>query len=171
MLIPQDRIRTLGFSHVCIDLPSLPAAAEAGRNATIRLRYVAEYLDPAHAHDRRRHLPVNETYYSCADVTLMARDEFFRVDDIPCFNATGDFEADDHAYSHADGDGEEASTAAGGSDNGLSKGGIAGIVIGVVVGFAVMATALWYLVRRDRRRKQAVQHTTAETKSVESQAS
>jgi BIM1-like copper acquisition factor len=152
VLIPQDRIRALDFAHVCIDLPTLPSAAVEGRNATIRLRYVAEYLDPNHSHDRRRHLPVNETFYSCADVTLMARDEFFRIDDIPCFNATGDFDA---GHSHDEDD--EAEVEEGSDDDknsGLSKG--------------VIATALWYFIRRDRREKQMVQRMTAagEGKSI-----
>ncbi|KAH6695371.1 hypothetical protein F5X68DRAFT_198336 [Plectosphaerella plurivora] len=158
VLIPQDRIRALDFSHVCIDLPALPTTAAEGRNATIRLRYVAEYLDPNHSHDRRRHLPVNETFYSCADVTLMALDEFYR-DNVPCFNATGDFDNDEeHSHSHSHDDEEEAEeVGSGSSSSGLSKGDIAGIVIGSIVGVAVIATALWYFIRKDRREKQMAQ--------------
>lgn len=180
VLVPEDRIRFLEYSHVCIDIPDMPSGGEAGQNATIQLRYTAEYMDPNHEH--KRHLPVNETFYSCADVTLVSQSAF-TYDDIPCFNATADWDDDttghhvqehehehehdhgsDHDHEHDHGSDESSDDDSGDSSSGgsgLSGGDIAGIVIGSVVGVAVIATAAWYFIRRDRREKQLAQHMTA----------
>lgn len=160
-IISHNNIRSLEYSHVCIDLRNMPSSASAGQNATIRLQYVAEYIDPDHSHSKR-HMPVNETFFSCTDVTLVDANDFDY--EIPCFNSTGDFDSQgDHGHSH-DGDDhhdEESSSSSSGGGSGLSGGDIAGIVIGSIVGVAVIATALWYFIRRDRREKQIVQHMTS----------
>jgi hypothetical protein len=160
---------------VCLDLPSLglddDSIDTAGTNATIQLRYVAEYIDPDHHHRRRRssssvkrHMPVNETFFACADVTLV-REEAFTLD-IPCFNATAeadddhdhehDDEDEDHEHSHEDENDEDEDEDH--EHSGLSGADIAGIVVGSVVGVAVIATVAWYFWRRDRREKQVAQH-------------
>jgi hypothetical protein len=167
VIVPSSRIQALSYSHVCLDLPSLVPDATAGTNATLQLRYVAEYIDSDHGH-HRRHLPVNETFYSCADVTLVTAEAF--AFDIPCFNVTGSYDEEDTeeepGHSHDEDEDHDAEEGHDDEDNGgsgLGKGDIAGIVVGSVVGAAVLATVAWYLWRRDRREKQVAQHIMAES--------
>lgn len=160
----------MGWSHVCIDLPSisLPAgAADAeSTNATIRLRYTAEYVDPDHHHRRRdmvkRHMATNETWYSCADVTLVPAEVF--AFDIPCFNATGNFESHSHGDHHDDDDDDDHDDdddESGGS-SALSKGAIAGIVVGSAVGATLVGIVAWYFCRKDRREKEIAERVMYE---------
>lgn len=167
VILSSEQIQSLDFSHVCLDLPSLGLDSEAGTNATIQLRYVAEYIDPDHDHRRvKRHMPVNETFYACADVMLV-REEAFTFD-IPCFNTTAEADDDhhdddddddhEHSHEHEGDDDEDEDDDDHEGDSGLSGADIAGIVVGSVVGVAVIATVAWYLWRRDRREKQVAQH-------------
>lgn len=163
VIIPQSRIPNLEFSHVCLNLPDLPSLASDGQNATLQIRYTAEYIDPDHHH--KRHAASNETFYVCADVTLVESEVFDF--EIPCFNVTADYEdEEEHGHSHGDDDeghehdddDESEDGGHGHSHDGLSGEVIAGIVIGSVVGAALIALVAWYLIRKDRRNKQVAQH-------------
>lgn len=153
---------------MCLDIPSLVPDARAGANATIQLRYTAEYIDPDHDHHRhRRHLPVNGTFYACADVTLVQEEAFSF--EIPCFNVTAEQDRDEneeeHGHSHEDDEDEDEDDHDDDSSgsSGLGAGDIAGIAIGSIAGAAVIATVAWYLWRRDRREKRVAQHIIAES--------
>ncbi|KAM0278203.1 hypothetical protein ACHAQH_005318 [Verticillium albo-atrum] len=159
IISPYQNVSSLEWSHVCIDIPGLPEGGQAGQNATLRLHYTAEYIDPNHHHKTKRHTPVNETFYACADVTLVTREVF--TFDVPCFNATADYGAPQADHDHDQSGAEESTEQGDGStssgSSGLSKEAIAGIVIGSVVGAAVIATVAWYFYRRDKREKQVAQ--------------
>ncbi|CAI4220125.1 unnamed protein product [Parascedosporium putredinis] len=174
-LLAPSRIPSLDMSHACFNMPTFPSDASSGRNATLQLRYTAEYIDPNHSHRLRRHTAENQTFYACADVTLV--DPAVFTFEIPCFNVTADAhggsstEGDDgHSHSHDEAD--DAGTAAGessedgtqaqgssksSSSSGLSKEAIAGVVIGCVVGVGMLVSLGFYLYRRDRREKQIAQ--------------
>lgn len=145
-LLSEHPISSLDFDHVCVTAPSLPASASADQNATLQLRYTAEYLDPDHHH--KRHTYTNETFYVCADVTLVPADVF--TFEIPCFNVSATENHDDEEEHHHHEEDEDEDEESGGG-GGLAKEAIAGIVIGSVVGVGILATLGWYLWRRDRR--------------------
>lgn len=151
-LLSEHPISSLDFDHVCVTAPDLPGSASADQNATLQLRYVAEYLDPNHEH-RKRHTFTNETFYVCSDITLVPSDVF--TFEIPCFNVSateghrGGDEEEGHHHDDEEGHHDEEQKEGGGG--GLSKEAIAGVVIGCVVGVGVLATLGWYLWRRDRR--------------------
>lgn len=148
-LLSEHPIPSLDFDHVCVTSPSLPVSASADQNATLQLRYTAEYLDPDHHH--KRHTYTNETFYACADITLVPADVF--TFEIPCFNVTateghGDDDEEEEGHHH---NGEAESEGGGDGGGGMAKGVIAGIVIGCVVGAGLLGVLGWYLWRRDRR--------------------
>ncbi|KAK4192887.1 hypothetical protein QBC35DRAFT_446716 [Podospora australis] len=159
-------IPSLYMSHVCLSLPEGVAAAAAGRNATLQLKYLASYHGDEHSHSHKRHAATNETFYACADITFVETQEF--TASIPCFNATaedhgswkGEHGHGEEGHDHnSDSEGEEdddgSSNGNGGSGSGLSKEAIAGVVIASVVGAAAIATLVWFFWRRDRREKRA----------------
>lgn len=170
-VIPATRIPSLDMSHYCFDMPSLPSSAAASLNATIQLRYTAEYIDPNHTHKFKRHTAENQTFYACSDITLVEAAVFTYT--IPCFNITSDAHGGDgdeeHDHSHEDDDDDATSGSTQGQDegsgssgsSGLSKQATAGIVIGCVVGVGMVASLGYYLYRRDRREKQVAQHIMA----------
>ncbi|KAK5653219.1 hypothetical protein OQA88_9118 [Cercophora sp. LCS_1] len=154
-------VDSLDFEHVCIPMPALQAGE--GKNATLQLRYVAEWIDPHHSH--KRHTETNQTFYSCADVTFVEAAKF--TFEIPCFNATAEEHGDDEgAHGHGedghDHDHEEEHHEDG--SDGLSKEAIAGIAIGCVAAFAAVSTLMVYLFRRDRREKLLVRSMTEDVK-------
>lgn len=152
----KQNITHLKWSHVCLPPVTLPRTAQPGQNATIQLAYRAAYIDSDHGH-KRRHLPVNETFYVCSDITLVAPEAF--TFEIPCFNATADYDQEEGggeqpAQNHVE---EPEHDDDSGPDSGLSAGDIAGIVIGSVVGVAIIVCLCVYLWRKDRRQKQVAQ--------------
>ncbi|PKS05594.1 hypothetical protein jhhlp_008112 [Lomentospora prolificans] len=171
-IVPASHIRSLDMSHYCFDMPSLPSSAVAGLNATLQLRYTAEYIDPNHTHKFKRHTAENQTFYACSDITFVEPAVFTYT--IPCFNVTADAHAgesgetgEEHEHSHENNETSSESTegqsrASGSSgSSGLSKEAIAGVVIGCVVGVGIVASLGFYLYRRDRREKQVAQQIMA----------
>ncbi|KAK0652442.1 hypothetical protein B0T16DRAFT_101754 [Cercophora newfieldiana] len=134
--------------HSCIPVPDPPTGTAPGTNATLQLRYTADF-------DR----PENQTFYACADITYVSAAEV-DFDDIPCFNATSPTDVPaptatgipTNSPGH-DEDGPPLSTGTPSSGgNSLSKGAIAGIVIGSLVGVALIF-GLGLLFYRERQRK------------------
>lgn len=137
--------------HTCLPIPDPPAGVAAGTNATLQLRYTADF-------DR----PENQTFYACADITYVAAADFNPAD-VPCFNAT-----DDQDVPAPTGTGIPSNLPGHGADGppldtpqqerrpasgaGLSGGAIAGAVVGSVAGF-VLILGLGFLFYRERQRK------------------
>ncbi|KAH6850632.1 hypothetical protein B0I37DRAFT_444626 [Chaetomium sp. MPI-CAGE-AT-0009] len=70
-------IAELDPGHTCVPITSsLLDGAGVGANATIQMRYTADF-------DR----PENQTFYACADVVLVPA-ATFNPADVPCFNAS-----------------------------------------------------------------------------------
>ncbi|KAK0610963.1 hypothetical protein B0T14DRAFT_500153 [Immersiella caudata] len=150
-------VDSLDFEHVCIPMPAL-TGAQAGQNATLQLKYVAEWVDPHHSH--KRHTETNETFYSCADVTFVEQAQFSF--EIPCFNATAEEHGDhDEDHGHEDDHDHDHDHD---HDDGLSKEAIAGIVIGCVAAVAAIGLIGFYLYRKDRREKLLVRAMTEDVK-------
>ncbi|KAH6641085.1 hypothetical protein F5144DRAFT_506062 [Chaetomium tenue] len=150
-------IPELDPGHTCLSLPDPPQAlARAGVNATLQMRYTADF-------DR----PENQTFYACADVVFVPATAFNPAD-VPCFNASdpvdvpaptvtgeptglpGHGEAGPPLVEDDGGDGEGGGDGDGG--RGLSSGAIAGTVVGSVVGVALIV-GLGLLFYRERERK------------------
>ncbi|POS68644.1 hypothetical protein DHEL01_v212961 [Diaporthe helianthi] len=128
--------------HQCYKIAPLPSSATAGANATIQLAYWAE--NDGESGDR------NETYYACADVTLVEAADFSAQ--VPCFNVTSaDFDSGDDEAT------ETATSTSSGSSGGLSKGAIAGITVGTILGsLAVVGAFAFVLLKRRRASSAAV---------------
>ncbi|KAH8908899.1 hypothetical protein BR93DRAFT_966925 [Coniochaeta sp. PMI_546] len=140
--------------HTCLRIASPPSDIAAGTNATIQLRYTADF-------DR----PENQTFYACADITYVSAANFNQAD-IPCFNATEDVDVPAPTTTgtptglpgHGDnGPPLSSSTASatpqeGTSGSTLSKGAIAGAVVGSVVGFALLV-GLGVFFYRERQKR------------------
>lgn len=152
---------SLEYTRLCLNLTTLPDDATAGQNATLQLQYTAPWYG-YRDEQSKRHIEANETFYVCADITLVESAEFL-LDEIPlCFNITTDYKNGDQwpdwPWDNGDGDGGD------GSDQDEAKGGVngSGISVGAVVGIAVggfLAVALiaaivaWgiYLARKGRK--------------------
>ncbi len=156
--ITTSLIPEIDPGHTCISLPdnlsSTGATITPGTNATIQIKYTADF-------DR----PENQTFYACADITFVTS-EGYNFADIPCFNATdpNDVPAPTATGSptNVPGHGESGpplsthttvTEIVEGGSGGLSKGAIAGAVVGSVVGLALIVGLglLWY---RERARKE-----------------
>ncbi|KAK4239393.1 hypothetical protein C8A03DRAFT_43000 [Achaetomium macrosporum] len=151
-------IPELDPGHTCVSIPDPPATVGAGANATIQIKYTADF-------DR----PENQTFYACADITYVTAASFNQAD-VPCFNATEDIDVPAPTTTgtptNLPGHGDEgpplvepgtsatatATVIADAGSKGLSKGGIAGAVVGSVVGFALVV-GLGLLFYRERERK------------------
>ncbi|KAK4442679.1 hypothetical protein QBC34DRAFT_479807 [Podospora aff. communis PSN243] len=158
-------IESLNLAHACIPIPAI-TAAQAGRNATLQLKYIAEWHDDDHSH--KRHAGTNETFYSCADITFVEQAQVSL--EIPCFNATAE-EHEDHEFEHGHDDDDhdddhddEHNDGENVKKGGLSGQAIAGIVIGCVAAVAGVALVGFYLWRQDRREKQFVRSMTTDVK-------
>ncbi|KAK4226543.1 hypothetical protein QBC38DRAFT_480372 [Podospora fimiseda] len=140
--------------HTCYTIPDPPFTITPGTNATLQLKYTADF-------DR----PQNQTFYACADITYVLAEEWESLlgDTIPCFNATDsvDVPAPSETGIPTDlpGHGDDGPPL-GGDDvvevikekGGLSKGAIAGIVVGSLVGVGAVL-GLGLLFYRERQRK------------------
>lgn len=155
-ILNTNPITEVDPGHTCFRIPDPPRGIPAGTNATIQIKYVADF-------DR----PENQTFYACADITYVPASAFDQ-DDVPCFNAT-DTENDVPAPTktgtptglpgHGDDGPPLAPSSAvssvpvsGGGSGGLSKGAIAGAVVGSIVGLAAII-GLGILFYRERQRK------------------
>lgn len=156
-LVDAKAFSELDPGHTCVPL-TLPSSPSAGDNATLQVRYIADFDKPE-----------NQTFYACADIRLVELAKFATA--IPCFNATeqdGDDAAGpdwDYHGEHDDddddddkGSDDESNGADGGGkssggkgSSGLSGGAIAGIVVGVVGGLAALAAAGFFLYRKRQR--------------------
>ncbi|EXJ83791.1 hypothetical protein A1O1_07418 [Capronia coronata CBS 617.96] len=160
-VIASQRIPSLAEGHQCYPLPSPPADVEAGANATVQIKYIADFDTDE-----------SQTFYACADITYVPTSAF--TYQVPCFNAT----VDDYSISDNTGDDSaDATTGAGAagasataavttetsdsSSSGLSGGAIAGIVVGVVAGVAVIIAAGFLLWRRSQIKKRARQQAAS----------
>ncbi|AEO62968.1 uncharacterized protein THITE_2107797 [Thermothielavioides terrestris NRRL 8126] len=157
--------------HTCLSVPDIttitsPSANQppsVGTNATIQIKYTADF-------DR----PENQTFYACADITFVAASAFNPAS-VPCFNATEQVEVPAPTATgviptdlpgHGEGDGgtpplvapsAAVSTGSGGGAAApLSKGAIAGAVVGSVLGFALVVGLALLLYRERERRKRVV---------------
>ncbi|KAI5358254.1 hypothetical protein Slin15195_G065810 [Septoria linicola] len=133
----------LDLGHTCIWTPDPPANVEAGSNATFQVFYVGEESE--------------DMYYACTDVTFVDVATF--DERIPCFNATRSEPetSTDEAVSVTTTrpDGSDPHPEFSSKDNGLSGGAIAGVVIGSLAGVALIAGAIFFLWRRNKKSKAA----------------
>ncbi|KAK4189125.1 hypothetical protein QBC35DRAFT_381054 [Podospora australis] len=154
-ILYNNPITEIDPGHTCFKIPDAPPGIPAGTNATIQIKYIADF-------DR----PENQTFYACADIVYVPASAFDN-DDVPCFNAT-DSENDVPAPTatgkptglpgHGD-DGPPLNpssvppvSSGGSGSSGLSKGAIAGAVVGSIVGLAAII-GLAILFYRERQRK------------------
>ncbi|KAL2108549.1 hypothetical protein VUR80DRAFT_3712 [Thermomyces stellatus] len=147
--------------HQCYKLRNIPNVS-AGTDATIQLRYWANYEDDD---DEDR-----EKFYACADITFVDAADF----DIqtPCFNVTSEefglptpssAPNPDADNDNVDADAHESSSASGG---GLSKGATAGVAVGTIVGsLSVVGLIAWFVFLRRKHRQ--VGHEERTPKEVE----
>ena len=143
----QFPIDEIDPGHTCVPVPDPPSGTAPGTNATLQLRYVADFDNPN-----------NQTFYACADITYVSAAEV-DFDDIPCFNATSPTDVPaptttgipTNLPGHDD-DGPPLSTGRPSPGKSLSGGAIAGIVIGSLVGVALII-GLALLFYRERKRK------------------
>ena len=145
---------------MCYPIPNPPSNIEAGSNATIQIKYTADFET-----DR------NETYYACADIYYIPTNQF--TVQVPCFNVSSDDFAAPDDDNHDDGDPATSSTASSvpasttgssetepsssSSNSSLSGGEIAGIVIGVLAALAIIAGFFFVWGRRKQRERQREQ--------------
>jgi hypothetical protein len=152
--------------HTCLRIPSPPETIAPGTNATIQLRYTADF-------DR----PENQTFYACADITYVRAAEF-NAADVPCFNATSDQDvpaptatgSPTNLPGHGD-NGPPLTSATGTpasqqADGGtLSRGAIAGAVVGSVVGLGVIL-GLGLMFYRERQKKRRLERQRDSARGV-----
>ncbi|KAH8780986.1 hypothetical protein F5883DRAFT_483778 [Diaporthe sp. PMI_573] len=131
--------------HQCYKIASLPSSATAGTNATIQLAYWADY--------EGENGGKNETFYACADITLVEAADFSAQ--VPCFNVTSaDFDSGDATATETVAAATVTPTAAASSSSGsggLSKGAIAGIAVGTIVGSLAVVGAFAFMLLKRRR--------------------
>ncbi|KAL2289438.1 hypothetical protein FJTKL_01728 [Diaporthe vaccinii] len=134
--------------HQCYKIASLPSTASAGTNATIQLAYWADY--------EGENGGKNETFYACADVTLVEAADF--TAQVPCFNVTAaDFDSGDAtttetvAGATATPTSAASSSSGSGGGGGLSKGAIAGIAVGTIVGSLAVVSAFAFMLLKRRK--------------------
>lgn len=126
--------------HQCYKIASLPSSATAGSNATIQLAYWAE--------NEGENGGKNETYYACADITLVEAADFSAQ--VPCFNVTSaEFDSGDATATATVTPTSAASSSSG--SGGLSKGAIAGIAVGTIVGSLAVVGAFAFMLLKRRR--------------------
>jgi hypothetical protein len=141
-LISPELFKALARGHTCIPVSDAPPSVAAGANATLQIKYIADFDKPE-----------NQTFYACADVRFVALSDM--KEGVPCFDQTRPAADDD------DDDKEDSSESPHGSSgkdkakSGLSGGAIAGIVVGAVAGLALLGLAAFLVYRRKARRSAA----------------
>ncbi|KAJ6786640.1 hypothetical protein PWT90_09404 [Aphanocladium album] len=146
-LIDMETFRDIKLGHTCVTLPNAPDSVKAGANATLQIKYIADFDKPE-----------NQTFYACSDITYVALSDF-KVS-IPCFNATEPGAGD----STKGGNGAASSTpsATPSKKSGLSGGAIAGIVVGSLAGVALIAAAALLIFRRKQQRLRVLRQQNSE---------
>ncbi|KAI5862077.1 hypothetical protein GGS23DRAFT_597701 [Durotheca rogersii] len=147
--------------HQCYKISDIPSDIQAGTNATIQLEYWSNMDNEL---DGR-----NQTFYSCADITLVETESFNFVPS--CFNVTASTfntpttSSTPAPSSEAGGANADAQTptASSGGD-GLSAGAKAGIAVGVIVASLAIVGAVAFAVLRKRKTKPADHEAAAGAK-------
>ena len=145
-------IREIDPGHSCFNVADPPAGTTAGVNATIQIRYTADFDSPQ-----------KQIFYACADIVYV-NPESFNNANVPCFNATDPVDVPAPTTTgtptNLPGHGESGpplSTGKPGSTTvTLSKGAVAGIVIGSIIGVALIA-GLGLLFYRERQKKKRLE--------------
>ncbi|KAJ0107655.1 hypothetical protein J7T55_010260 [Diaporthe amygdali] len=145
--------------HQCYKIASLPSTATAGTNATIQLAYWADY--------EGENGGKNETFYACADITLVEAADFSAQ--VPCFNVTAaDFDSGDATATETVASATvtpTSATASSSGSGGLSKGAVAGIAVGTIVGSLAVVGAFAFMLLK-RRRSSAAAASTLPTQAA-----
>lgn len=151
-LIDMETFKDIKLGHTCVTLPNAPSSVKNGTNATLQIKYIADFDKPE-----------NQTFYACSDITYVELSEF--KEPIPCFNATEPTPGDSTSKN---GNGAASSTptptpaAEKKSKSGLSGGAIAGIVIGSIAGVALIAGAGLFIYRRKQQRLRLLRQQNSE---------
>ena len=145
---PTQLDPVLDVGHTCILAPNPPTNVTAGSNATFMFFYMEDGGSET------------SPFWACTDITYVDTAAF--DESIPCFNAT----REDPDVS-TDGAVSVTTTAPDGSnphpefekdsDNGLSGGAITGAVVGSLAGAALILAGAFFLWRRSKKSKAAVQ--------------
>ncbi|KAF7562310.1 hypothetical protein G7046_g1821 [Stylonectria norvegica] len=149
-LIDADAFKSINPGHTCVPVKNAPSSVSAGDNATLQIRYIADFDTPE-----------NQTFYACADITFVELSNF--DESIPCFNATEPANSSDGGdNTHPDGSESSASASASTtpekhkSGSGLSGGAIAGIVVGCVAFVGLIGLAALLMYRRRQKKVNAL---------------
>ncbi|KAK0752371.1 hypothetical protein B0T18DRAFT_436438 [Schizothecium vesticola] len=154
-------IRELDPGHTCLPLPPPPSSIAEGTNATLQVRYTADFDHP-----------FNQLFYACADITFVRAASFDPTTiNAVCFNATSPVDvpaptATNVVPTDLPGHGDNEPVIPGlsptpepvdaGKGGGLSKGALAGVVVGSVLGVAVvLGLALLYY--REKQKKERLE--------------
>ena len=150
-VIESKRIKTLEPGHECYRLPDPPRDIEDGANATVQLKYTAEFDSDE-----------PETFYACADITYVAASKF--DDQVACFNVTSDEfvspnpSSTSGSSSKPNEDSDSKSDSSDSGSGGLSGGAIAGIVVGSLAGATTLLVLAFFAYRRYQREKRIKLH-------------
>ncbi|OAA71473.1 hypothetical protein ISF_02024 [Cordyceps fumosorosea ARSEF 2679] len=153
-LIDMETFKDIKLGHTCVTLPNAPSSVKSGTNATLQIKYIADFDKPE-----------NQTFYACADITYVELSDF-KVS-IPCFNATepspGDSTSKGGSSSTPSASASASpSSGSGTGKSGLSGGAIAGIVIGSIAGVALIAAAALLIFRRKQQRLRLLRQQNSE---------
>lgn len=146
-LIEPKRIKSLEPGHECYPLPDPPRDIEDNANATLQIKYTAEFDSDE-----------PETFYACADITYVAASKF--DDQIPCFNVTSDefVSPNPSSTGSSSSKSSEDSDSSNSGSSGLSGGAIAGIVVGSLAGGTVLLALAFFAYRRYQRERRIKLH-------------
>ncbi|TQV94871.1 GPI anchored protein [Cordyceps javanica] len=170
-LIDMETFRDIKLGHTCVTLPRPASSVHAGTNATLQIKYIADFDKPE-----------NQTFYACSDITYVELSDF--KERIPCFNATqesppgtylpgapksGSGSSSGGSAASATPSPSSSSTSStsgtsgnGGKKTGLSGGAIAGIVIGSLAGVGLLAAAALLIFRRRKQRLRLLRQQNSE---------
>lgn len=154
-------LRELDPGHTCLSLPPPPSSIAEGTNATIQVRYTADFDHP-----------FDQLFYACADITFVRAASFDPTtidqvcfnrtspDDVPAPTATGVVPTDLPGHGENEpvvpGLSPTPEPVDGGKGGGLSKGALAGVVVGSVLGASVVL-GLGLLYYRERQKKERLE--------------
>lgn len=139
----MQTLKDIQLGHTCVTLPDAPSSVKAGGNATLQIKYIADFDKPE-----------NQTFYACSDITYVALSDF--KTSIPCFNAT------EPTPPKSSGSATPTPTPATNKKSGLSGGAIAGIVIGSLAGVGLIAAAGLFIFRRKQQRLRLLRQQNSE---------
>ncbi len=145
----METFKDIKLGHTCVTLPNAPASVKARTNATLQIKYIADFDKPE-----------NQTFYACSDITYVELSEF--KEPIPCFNATEPTPPKSSGSGAASSTPSATSSPAASKKSGLSGGAIAGIVIGSLAGVGLIAAAVLLIFRRKQQRLRVVRQQNSE---------